>query len=492
MNLFKFINKYILKKEASSEIFDIISEPEVLKEAVRYEEEIVFQSDVITEISENLFIDTTSPLAIAKYKNNLKLLVEDTKRKGFVEQFRLIRDDDYFPHNWEWRVGSKDTAIELDHTPISYAIRKCIAYQNMGIDIKNSFLIPSMDKGLNEEISKIDKNIGSVISPVKFRSTKHFTVNTPLSYTGEYNFVEANRNFTVIDTLDNFLSSGYAYTADYKDAYLDVTHEGLKISEQAIVLISEDKYNTIINDPTIAEQLNNRRVIVYRGEEAVAINMILTENGILPARPGNKYMIYDDEIRTILESSMQRLCSINNIQYAKGHGNLFGKGGHFSDLYDGYNHDYEKSREDFLSFLLKSFPQAEGILNSQVYRDVSAAEDFVNLVGIEPLLNAISEYNGLVTQQYYERYQNYLYDRSSITPEISQMFKHTVQFIDNFYLAEKEKELSMDDLYRFKELVRLFFHSNTVEQQLNAAYEIDNMFSLSFSNNLEEERGFSI
>ena len=138
------------------------------------------------------------------------------------------------------------------------------------------------------------------------------------------------------------------------------------------------------------------------------------------------------------------------------------------------------------------FPQAEGILNSQVYRDVSAAEDFVNLVGIEPLLNAISEYNSLVTQQYYERYQNYLYDRSSITPEISQMFKHTVQFIDNFYLAEKEKELSMDDLYRFKELVRLFFHGNTVEQQLNAAYEIDNMFSLSFSNNLEEERGFSI
>ena len=44
------------------------------------------------------------------------------------------------------------------------------------------------------------------------------------------------------------------------------------------MLISEDKYNTIINDPTIAEQLNNRRVIVYRGEEAVAINMILTEN----------------------------------------------------------------------------------------------------------------------------------------------------------------------------------------------------------------------
>ena len=72
-------------------------------------------------------------------------------------------------------------------------------------------------------------------------------------------FVEANRNFTVIDTLDNFLNSGYAYTADYKDAYLDVTHEGLKISEQAIVLISEDKYNTLINDPAIAEQLKNRR-----------------------------------------------------------------------------------------------------------------------------------------------------------------------------------------------------------------------------------------
>lgn len=57
--------------------------------------------------------------------------------------------------------------------------------------------------------------------------------------------------------------------------------------------------------------------------------MILTELGVLPARPGNKYVIYDDEIRTILEQSMKKLCLVHNIQYAKGHGNLFGKGGHF-------------------------------------------------------------------------------------------------------------------------------------------------------------------
>lgn len=492
MNIFRVIKNFVLKKESCDDIFTIASEPEILKESIKMVEEITFESDSLVEISENNFIDATSTLAVAKYKNNLKLLVANAKLNGKVDKFRIIRDDDFFPYDWQWRVGSKDTTIEIDRNPISYAIRKLLAYQNMGLDIKNSFLIPSMDAKFKSELSKIDINLGAILSPAKFRSTKHFTINTPLSYTGEYNFVESNRNFTIIDNMNNFLTSGYAYTADYKDAYLDVTHEGLKISEQAIVLIAEDKYQTIISNPTVQEQLQNRRVIVYRGEEAVAINMVLSECGVLPARPGNKYMVYDDIIREILDASMKNLCIDADIQYAKGHGNLFGKGGHFTDLYDGYNHDYEKSKEQFLLFLLNQFPHAEGLLTHRVFNNTDVAEDFVQLVGIEPLLEAINTYNNLVKSQFDENKRKYLEDRTSITPEVSAIFKTTVKFIDKFYIGENEATLSADDLYRFKELVRLFFHSDTVDAQLLAATEIHQMFGLNFEINTIKANEFSI
>lgn len=492
MNIFKIIKEYVLKRESCDEVFQVISDSEVLKEAVKLEEEVVFESNDLTEITESSFIDTTSPLSIAKYKNNLRLLVAEAKSRGKIDQFRLIRDDDFFPYNWEWCVGSKDTALELDRNPIGYAMRKALAYQKMGLDIKNSFMIPSMDNKFKEELGKIDINLGAILSPVKFRSTKHFTVNTPLSYTGEYNFVESNRKFTVIDNIGNFLNSGYAYTADYRDSYLDVTHESLKISDQAIVLISEDKYQSIINDPIIFKQLKDRKVIVYRGDEAVAINMVLSECGVLPARPGNKYMIYDDETRNILDNSMKELCVRHNIQYAKGHGNLFGKGGHFSDLYDGYNHDYEKSKEQFLTFLLQAFPQAEGLLSHRAFSSVEAAEELVQVIGVEPLLQVISKYNDIVRAQFDANYKKYMEDRSSITPEISNIFKQTVKFIDTFYLNEQDATLSMDDLYRFKELVRLFFHSNTVDAQLLAATEINQMFGLNFEDNMNKSSDFSI
>ena len=93
--------------------------------------------------------------------------------------------------------------------------------------LSSRFVIPSE---YEEARKKLPKELGYINNPVKFRSTKHFTVNTPLGYTGEYNQVESNRNFTIIDSLDNISRSGYAYSISYFDAYLDITHENLPIS----------------------------------------------------------------------------------------------------------------------------------------------------------------------------------------------------------------------------------------------------------------------
>ena len=378
MQIFNWVKKHILKKE--ERVIKIIENEQTLVMAVSPVEEIQFESDDIVTISQNNFIDTTDPLSIAKYKNNLRLLVDEVKEKKSVDKFKIIRDDDFFPTDWQWRVASQSTGIELSSFGLSYALKQIVASYNLGNYQNNPFSIPLDHDKLNEEMRKLGRYFAAIYMPVRFRSTKHFTINTPLSYTGEYNCVESDRNFTIIDNINNFLLSGYAYSADYRDAYLDVTHESLSISEEAIVLIAEDRYQTLLQDPKIASDLEKRHVIVYRGEEAVAINMILSQEGVLPARPGNRYMIYDDEIRTILENSMKMLCANNGIEYSKGHGNIDGKGGHFSDLYDGYNREFYEAQDDFIAFLINCFPENTNLINYRILRDSYYAENLIKAV----------------------------------------------------------------------------------------------------------------
>ena len=46
----------------------------------------------------------------------------------------------------------------------------------------------------------------------------------------------------------------------YKDSYLDTTHERLPISQDAIVLINQDKYPELIKDDEVREQLKMRKM----------------------------------------------------------------------------------------------------------------------------------------------------------------------------------------------------------------------------------------
>ncbi len=481
MNIFKSIKNYFLDKNKSLDFFDLVEPTESFIEAVTPPiEEVEYISDVIASISTDGFLNATDPLSIAKYKNNLKILVEQAKHEGRITKFKTIREDNFLPFEWEWRVASKDTGIEKVGSNFSYTIKEEIALKRLENSSNNqfSFRIPGEDLG--QEIKKLNRDLGLIYLPVHFRSTKHFTVNTPLGYTGEYNCVDTNRLFTIIDDIDNFLMSGYAYSADYRDAYLDVTHEGLKISPNAVVLIAEDKYEMIMSNPNFANQLHERRVIIYRGDESVAINMFLSENGVLPNRPGNKFIFYDEEIRSILENSMRSLCQNNGIEYSKGHGNINGRGGHFSDIYDGYNHDVDEAFREFANFLKSKFPNYAEKIDVVYLKDSVATYDIIKLIGVENILQAIDEYNQLVQQRFVVRFQTYLDDRKTITPEISQIFKTTLLYIRKYYFEERENNLDMDTISKIRELIRVFMHSNRVEEQLLAAQEICKTFGVSF------------
>lgn len=446
-----------------------------IKEEVQSIEEIdesIFDSNELLEITSNGVLDTNSTLAIRKMQHNLKILVEKTKQEGKISQFMLIRDDDFFPYDWEWRVSSKATCLEKVALNLSLELKKQYALEKAGlVKYTLGMQLPVTEEETENALSQIDKELGNLYVPVHFRSTKHFTVNTPLGVTGKYNAVAQNRKFTIMDNINFFLSSKYSYSIAYHDAYLDVTHESLPISKEAIVLIEESKYPEVIKNPIISEQLKSRKVIVYRGDEFVAINMVLSEQGILPSQIGDNYFHYDDEVKVIIEQSIQDLAKTNHLLYDQSHG---GKNGHFTDFFDGKNLDYSNSIEQFVQFLKSKFPNHSQIITTQTIQNAIFASQIVETIGTQDLLNAIEEYNLIMQKQLQNDLEAYKMDRRKITPEISELFQKTVERIQTYYSCNEKKCYSLEIQIQIEEAIQHFYQDHTVQEQLISANTIWN------------------
>ena len=415
-------------------------------------------------------LDTNSRENIEKFKHNLEILIRRAKENGKVDKFMLIREDNVFPDDWEWRVLSKNTNLEKVCTSLSYELRKAYALEQKGISPYNEIMgihIPNKAYDqVTQDLSDVDKNLGSILLPSKFRSTKHFTVNTPLEVTGNYNLVETNRDFIIMDDINAFLDSGYGYSISYHDAYLDVSHESLPISTGAVVLIKDENYDRIMSDEKVASQLAQRRTIRVKGDIDVAINMMLTENGVLPSQVGTKYADYDDEIRTILDSSIRDLAEKNNLFFDKSHGGelKLNGGGHFSNDYDEKNQDFEQAHSEFVDFLRQKFPEYEALFPSKSVITPKNAQEIVKNIGTAKLLAAIDEYNELANKRVEQTLEKYKQDRKNVTPEIHQKFVDTIHLINDFYKTHTKCES-----HEQEEAIRKFMQSDTVSEQLQAA-----------------------
>ena len=417
-------------------------------------------------------LDTTSRVAEEKLKHNLEILIKQTKEKGKIDKFMLIREDDFFPEDWEWRVLSKDTNLEKESTMLSVELRKAYALEQSGkepfVELMGMKMPRSYDETM-EALSKIDRNIGNVLLPSRFRSTKHFTVNTPLGVTGDYNSVSADRDYIIIDDMNAFLDSGYGYSVAYHDAYLDVSHESLPISENAIVLINDEKYERIMQDEKRAAELAQRKVIRFKGDESIAIDMVLTEMGVLPSQIGFRYANYDNEIRSILNSSIRELAEEHDIFFDMSHaGDVEAQKGHFSNYYDDKNKDYEKAMQEFIGFLREKFPEKEELFPEYLRFTESTSQNIIQALGTTAVLDAIDEYNELAKNKANESLEKYKEDRKNITPEVHDKFVSTIALINNFYKGDKKFE-DYDDRLKTEESIQRFLQSSTVEEQLEAA-----------------------
>lgn len=481
MKLFEILKKYTLVKNGKNLQTDGTKIYVESSDDSKKQEEVLFESQDIVPISEDGIIDTNSALARAKYKSNLINLVNQLKKDGTCNKYKIIRNDDFFPYNWEWTLSSIGPELEKCPSTFTYLLRRSIAIKNASSQLTTHFGLAPSSEELKPYLEELDPDLGYIYKPLTFRSTKHFTVNIPLPYTFSYNWISSERNFTIIDDIDNLVNSGYAYSLGYFDTYLDITHEPLKISKNAIVIIAEDKYKEIIKNPIIANELRDRRVVLYKGDEGLAINMFLTELGVLPYRVEEIFFRYDSQTQKILEDSFQTFAEKNNIDYNIGHGNINGVGGHFSSFYDNLNNSANDFKQLFIDFLLKKFPEYSDIIDISLFSVDNVAKQVIDNIGTDKLLLAISEFNEKVKKGLIANTIEYKNDRNNITPEISSFFKRTLFVIKQYYSNTSLFNFSSEETRDLQENIKNFFHSYSVEEQLYSAVNICKQFDIDYN-----------
>ena len=452
-------------------IFEIFKKKpkEVIIPNINYKKEEIKipDSNELLELSNNNIIDTTNEETIAKFKHNLKVLYNNLNQTNKIDKFVTIREDNFYPYNSEWIVNSKDTSYE----EVNYALTLVLK-------------------------ERINKTNTSIYMPARFRSTKHFTINTPLGTTGSYNGVEDNRDFVVIDTLDNLINSDYTYSIAPQDAYIDVTHEPLKISNDAIIMIKKERYEQLKDNQELMNELNNKNVILYNGDEIVAIDMVLTQIGVLPSKVATRF--YEDNTGLAYkqtEESLKTIANNKNIMYNKSHG---GENGHFSSKIDDLNKDYEESLNNFIKFLKTRLNIDESIINNSI-KNKEEANKLIDIVGEEKIYNTILEYNKNVKESVSKTRKEYIEQRSTITEEISDIFKKTVKRIKSFYNNKEQNNYSSIEISEIEENIRLFFQQSSIEEQLKQSSillkkinkpELQEMFNN--KEEINEERGYRI
>lgn len=466
-NFKKIINR-ITKKDDTPKIEEVKNESLNPKPEEQYIPIEFPKDELVSFLDGEEVLDSDSKAAVEKLKHNLEVLIKRTKEAGKVERFMLIREDDFFPHGWKWDVLSKNTNLESESTPLSYELRKAYALREAGLDRTTELMgikVPVAQEEQMQALRKVDKKIGNFLLPSRFRSTKHFTVNTPLEITGNYNFVSTDRDFIIMDDISNFLKSGYGYSAAYHDAYLDVSHEGLPISENAIVLINDKNYDRIMSDPKTANELAQRRVVRYKGETFLAINMMLTEMGALPSTIGTRYANYDMQTRDIVDRSIRDLAQENGLFFDRSHAGT-GEKGHFSNYFDDKNSDYQKAVRESIEFLISKFPEQKNLLETYLIRP-SLATSIVENIGIDELLSAINEYNNQTKERFSQSLEQHNQEQSKITPRIHEQFTGMVSLINEYY-----KDIPFDSNYEGKReiesAIQTFFQGDTLQEKQEA------------------------
>lgn len=210
-------------------------------------------------------IDTTNPETLIEFEYKKRELMEEKLSKGKydVNDIWMIRATDYLPEDHIMKPISQVPFIyNMNDVPYS-------ALTDALNDIENINIFTE-DEKYSERKKFVYAN-----SPLstQYRSTLHFTLNGLVTSHSKGNF--DNRKFIILDGLSKHLGIDDFRSIRSEDTFI---HGTVPISKDAIIMIDEDNYQTLLQENPWLETYN---VALYKGDQKIAVEIMLTQLGIV-------------------------------------------------------------------------------------------------------------------------------------------------------------------------------------------------------------------
>lgn len=215
-----------------------------------------------------MLIDTTNPSSVYEFEDKKTDLDYDQRRKGFydVNDFVMVRTTNF--------LNPEHTLKPICKVPFVVNTNN-VAHSAIHNILKDKYNVnPFTDGVAHEEFKKMTYQYGPLST--QYRSTVHFTLNGLVSNHNKGAF--DNQNFIVVDKLNKHLG-----IADFRSIRMEDTFVfgEFPISNEAIILINESKYPELLQAFPF---LNTYNIVLFRGDEKVAVEMLLTSMNIVPEK----------------------------------------------------------------------------------------------------------------------------------------------------------------------------------------------------------------
>ena len=221
------------------------------------------------------------------------LLYEKRKQGKYdVTDFVVVRATDY--------IGNDRTLKPLFHVPFVIKNNHVVKAAVEDILDEEEHIDFFMDMDRYNERSNMVKSTYLPYSS-QYRSTVHFAINGLVSSHAKGDF--SNRNFIIIDVLSHHLQNNDIRSFRMEDTYM---YGDVSLSPQAVIMIKKDKYEELVLQYPQLEQYN---IVLYVGEEKLAVEMYLNSIGIISEKIGehgseeHKCTPLINEFRTRLKES---------------------------------------------------------------------------------------------------------------------------------------------------------------------------------------------
>lgn len=245
---------------------------------------------IIEEINENmLFInaDIVDQEKLKKYIINEKVKRINNGFQLSLDDLVLIRsiEEEMFPINGYYYPLNEDNCYKGTMNPFDYF------FQSIKYGYDSDYVGGDVFNHKEEDTY--------VYYPV-YRDTKHFTVNALSSNVSRMfmpSIIFNDRPIIIIEPMKERIDNGLLVNLNPVDTFFDLHDTCMKVSDNAILLIGEDKYKELIEKDEYKKMLNTHKIYLFRGEPKIACDIVLLHSGILPQHSIGQRELIEEEYR---------------------------------------------------------------------------------------------------------------------------------------------------------------------------------------------------